>query len=46
MRSIIKKERRGGCWWKAIIGIVFIMWAIYQFFEPVWDRLMKIITGG
>ena len=45
-RKITEKEKKGGFWWKAIVLIVFLMWAIYQFFRPVWDRLMEIVTGG
>ncbi len=35
-----------GCLLKIIFVIVLVMVAIYTFFQPVWDRLMKIITGN
>ena len=36
-----------GCGCITIIFIlVMLMLAIHTFFEPVWDRLMEIISGG
>jgi hypothetical protein len=31
---------------KIIFIIIMIMVAIYIFFQPVWNKLMEIVTGG
>ncbi len=42
----VKKPIKGPKWLIIIFILVMIMWGIFTFFEPVWDRLMKIVTGG
>ncbi len=35
----------GGCM-TLIFILIMSMWALHQFFKPVWDRLMETVSGG
>ena len=41
----IKKKVKGHIWFRIIFVIVMIMVAVYYFAQPIWERLIKIITG-
>ena len=41
----IEKKIKGSLWFKILFVLAMLMLAIATFFKPVWDELMKIVTG-